>query len=1024
MNSFAWRNDFARIRFAVTRVLLSLLWRTSRVVLFLVLLAFAVGTAQIDIALSVALAQEPTEETLASEPLDNHTWVTRIMAAEGDRYRWSRIVTELAELDPNRGLEILTIAWVSLTDYKTKVGMLRAFTQADHPRILDILNLGAEDASQPVRAMAFIYLRGYSIFDFSGDPDAYEQWWADFTNVPKEEVRQESARRAIEKLRNAEAADRDRLLDEFIHGDGNAEQVYKRLVSAGLLDLLENWLSDPTLENDNLGRLISPMREWPPPESYLRRVLLPLITADRDARERRIALSFLATPRHKWVVDFLLETLMSESDPEMVRHIGETLNRIEDPRAIPYLIGIIDADNSFTGSSDDTIYGVGYFCLSNLTGVDFSRFHDGPWWRRWWAKNKSTFPEEASSIPIPNLPKTEHGRDYIPYAEDMDTFEGISKYIVQAVAAPDPDKNLLNDLADELADRKEHRAIPLLIGVINATNSSETIYHMGQSSLGKLTDVQSSRFHDGPWWRRWWEENKSNFPEEVRAIPIPDLPKTAQARNYVPFPESLDTFEGVVAYISRMFEEGDPDMRMLGSFARELANREDPRAIPLLIGVIDADNSYTGGTDTVYGVGYFGLYYLTEVEYSRRHDGAWWRRWWEENKSTYPVEAQAISIPEFPKTAHGRTYVPFPEELDTAEGKSNAIRRMVEDLNPNMKMMTTLSEELVAQSKEHAIPLLIAVIALDNSYDTIYGIGYFALRHPTGVRYDETHDGDWWLDWWQQNKSSYSTEVQALEVPDFSPYAAEWKEKKEIAKTAAALADVADVSYEDRLAEEDENKRYFLIGANEGAEPPEGGYRLLVVMPGGAGGANFNPFVRRIFKNALSGKYLVAQVISKQWDEGQFDRLVWPTKNNPWPDMKFSTEEFVESVIREVTNAHTINPDHIYTLSWSSGGPAAYAVSLQENTAVKGSFVAMSIFKPDQLPPLEIAKNHAYYLLHSPQDFIPMAMPETARDRLGATGASVILQTYEGGHGWRGDVYGMIRSGITWLEEQAPSAAN
>ncbi|MCU0784835.1 MAG: hypothetical protein MUF81_12495 [Verrucomicrobia bacterium] len=26
-------------------------------------------------------------------------------------------------------------------------------------------------------------------------------------------------------------------------------------------------------------------------------------------------------------------------------------------------------------------------------------------------------------------------------------------------------------------------------------------------------------------------------------------------------------------------------------------------------------------------------------------------------------------------------------------------------------------------------------------------------------------------------------------------------------------------------------------------------------------------------------------------------------------------------------------------------------------------------------------------------------------------------QTYEGGHGWHGDVYGIIRAGIPWLEK-------
>jgi hypothetical protein len=31
-------------------------------------------------------------------------------------------------------------------------------------------------------------------------------------------------------------------------------------------------------------------------------------------------------------------------------------------------------------------------------------------------------------------------------------------------------------------------------------------------------------------------------------------------------------------------------------------------------------------------------------------------------------------------------------------------------------------------------------------------------------------------------------------------------------------------------------------------------------------------------------------------------------------------------------------------------------------------------------------------------------------------GAKVQLRTYDGGHGWRGDVYGEIRRGIGWLE--------
>jgi predicted esterase len=46
-------------------------------------------------------------------------------------------------------------------------------------------------------------------------------------------------------------------------------------------------------------------------------------------------------------------------------------------------------------------------------------------------------------------------------------------------------------------------------------------------------------------------------------------------------------------------------------------------------------------------------------------------------------------------------------------------------------------------------------------------------------------------------------------------------------------------------------------------------------------------------------------------------------------------------------------------------------------------------------------------------------MAEQAKDLLAENGAKVRLETYEGGHGWRGAVYDDIRSGIDWLEKNA-----
>jgi predicted esterase len=48
-------------------------------------------------------------------------------------------------------------------------------------------------------------------------------------------------------------------------------------------------------------------------------------------------------------------------------------------------------------------------------------------------------------------------------------------------------------------------------------------------------------------------------------------------------------------------------------------------------------------------------------------------------------------------------------------------------------------------------------------------------------------------------------------------------------------------------------------------------------------------------------------------------------------------------------------------------------------------------------------------------------MAEQASRDLEKAGASVKLATYEGGHGWKGNVYGDVRAGIEWLEKSVPA---
>ncbi len=85
------------------------------------------------------------------------------------------------------------------------------------------------------------------------------------------------------------------------------------------------------------------------------------------------------------------------------------------------------------------------------------------------------------------------------------------------------------------------------------------------------------------------------------------------------------------------------DRQAMTAIASALAQINSPKTIPPMIGLIEAEDS----RETRYAIGYFGLSKMTGVTYDEKHDGAWWRGWWETNKQRYPKEVQALEIPRF-----------------------------------------------------------------------------------------------------------------------------------------------------------------------------------------------------------------------------------------------------------------------------------------------------------------------------------------------------------------------------------------
>jgi predicted esterase len=303
----------------------------------------------------------------------------------------------------------------------------------------------------------------------------------------------------------------------------------------------------------------------------------------------------------------------------------------------------------------------------------------------------------------------------------------------------------------------------------------------------------------------------------------------------------------------------------------------------------------------------------------------------------------------------------------------------------------------------YAIPFLIAVIEAENSPSAI-----------GSVDNEQTRDGPAWRQWWEDNKSNYPADIQQLPIPDYRALLATGLQKRE---KAEAEAKRDPFKAEDRLINDNPNMRYFLLGPKDKATAPADGYKLVVVLPGGDGSARFHPFVKNLYQQAFDDDYLIAQPVAFKWY--RYQAITWPTRINPEMRQGFGTEDFIEAVIRDVKKHHPVNPKHVFTLAWSSGGPAAYNIALQQQTSVRGSYIAASVYRPRWHPPVANAKGRPFVIDHSPQDTIcPFHLAQRAEDEILRAGGAVNFTTYQGGHGWRGDAFGRVRDGMAWLVEQ------
>lgn len=254
-------------------------------------------------------------------------------------------------------------------------------------------------------------------------------------------------------------------------------------------------------------------------------------------------------------------------------------------------------------------------------------------------------------------------------------------------------------------------------------------------------------------------------------------------------------------------------------------------------------------------------------------------------------------------------------------------------------------------------------------------------------------------------------------------------------RPAALREDVSYVQSQELNAGGDEKKRYALVGATPDGKAPEKGWGLVVVLPGASESLEALPFVKRIHKRVLTGRYLMALPKTIKWTPRQSRFAVWPTEGDRdrVPEMRFGTEELVESVIQDISARQTVDPARVFTLSWSSGTYAAVAVAQREPRLVTGSLIVNRYFPEGRNPSPQKDRGLAYYFYREMQPAPHFDLSdEKTLDDLAARGAIVGRLSFVSptpystaefpAFGWPETVFDDLDASFRWLEEHHAEA--
>lgn len=382
---------------------------------------------------AAAEASPPSSRVEANQAAD---WLARINGARRVSEA-TEIFVDLARLEESAGLGVMEEIFSGVEKVSYRAAALRTFAREEHSFTHRVLHLGVEDSAPLVQAAAFDLLKRIAFIGFAEDFTRYESWREQQSARTYAEVINASAEDFAKRVRAASGEPLFLLFQEFWKrpdGMGRAAgvDVAAVLVQAGILEDVRRLMTLPedasavlafrwaralgsaklfaedlediimTGSADEVSEALEQVHYVEVREDFLRSTVLDIVRS-RGTQHSEVlsgAISVLGQPGNEFAIDPLLDLLRESvdapKDRSRVWDCARALARIGDPRVIPAMISAIRADNTY-----DTVYGVGYFGLGKLTGVDYDESHDGNWWVNWWASNRARLAPEVRNMGLP-----------------------------------------------------------------------------------------------------------------------------------------------------------------------------------------------------------------------------------------------------------------------------------------------------------------------------------------------------------------------------------------------------------------------------------------------------------------------------------------------------------------------------------------------------------------------------------------------------------------------------------------------